>query len=44
MISNHFNYIGEFYKNLIKKGPVLILRDNTFIIQINLIKPKVVPV
>ena len=29
--------VGEFYKNLIKKGPVLILRDNTIIIHINLL-------
>ena len=28
--------VGEFYKNLIKKGPALILRDNTIIIHINL--------
>ena len=33
---NHSNQIGEFYKNIIKKGPVLILRDNTIIIHINL--------
>ena len=34
---NHSYQIDEFYKNLIKKGPVLILRDNTIIININLI-------
>ena len=28
--------LGKFYKNLIKKGPVLILRDNTIIIHIYL--------
>ena len=36
LISNHSNYKGEFYKNLIIKGPVLILRDNTIIIYIDL--------
>ena len=44
LISNHSNYIGEFYKNLIKKGPVFILRDNTIVIHINLIQSKVAPV
>jgi hypothetical protein len=36
LISNHSNCLREFYKNVIKKGPVLILRDNTIIININL--------
>jgi 3-isopropylmalate dehydratase small subunit len=35
LISNHSNQISEFYKNLIKKGPVLILRE-IIIIHINL--------